>query len=93
MTKSIIINYSEADESLLMAFFKRLKIKTQPIKSVISEEKDYGDAGVPQRVADNIIEGLKWIKKVECGEAAPLGSWEDLLAELKAEQAQEVEMG
>jgi hypothetical protein len=26
MTKSIIINYSEADESLLMAFFKRLKI-------------------------------------------------------------------
>jgi hypothetical protein len=88
MTKSIIINYSEADESLLMAFFKRLKVKIQPIDT----EKDYGDKGVPRHVAENIIEGLKWIKKVERGEAEPLGTWEDLIAELKAEEAQEVEM-
>jgi hypothetical protein len=84
MTKSIIINYSEADESLLMAFFKRLKIKTQPIQSVISEEKDYGDAGVPQRVADNIIEGLKLIKQSERGEIKLEDAY-DLLKELREE--------
>jgi hypothetical protein len=88
MTKSIIINYSEADESLLMAFFKRLKVKVQPVET----EKDYGDAGVPQSVADNIVEGLKWIKKLERGEVEPIGSFEDLIAELKAEALQEVEL-
>lgn len=29
MTKSLVITYEEQDESLLMAFFNRLKIKTQ----------------------------------------------------------------
>ena len=87
MTKSLIINYSEADESVLMGIFKKFKVKIQPVET----EKDYGDKGVPQHVADNIIEGLKWIKKVERGEAEPMGSWEDLLAELK-EDAREVEL-
>jgi hypothetical protein len=87
MTKSITISYSEADESLLMAFFKRLKVKIQPVET----EKDYGDKGVPQHVADSIIEGLKYIKAVERGEAEPMGSFEDLIAELKAETVQEVE--
>jgi hypothetical protein len=78
MTKSIIINYSEADESLLMAFFKRLKVKIQPIES----ETDFGDKGVPKRVVDNIVEGLEWIKKCERGEAEPI-SWERMITELK----------
>ena len=82
MTKSLIINYSEADESLLMAFFKRLKVKIQPIVL----EKDYGDAGVPQHVADNIIEGLKLIKKAERGEVKLENAY-DLLKELREEAA------
>lgn len=80
MTKSIIINYSEADESLLMAFFKRLKVKVQPVET----EKDYGDAGVPQSVADNIVEGLKLIKKSERGEVQLQNAY-DLLNELREE--------
>jgi hypothetical protein len=84
MTKSIIINYSEADENILMAIFKKFKVKIQPIAT----EKDYGDKGVPQRVADNIIEGLKWIKKVERGEAEPI-TWEQMMAELEADELEE----
>ncbi len=82
MTKSLIINYSEADESILMGIFKKFKVKTQPV------EKDYGDKGVPQHVADNIIEGLKWIKKVERGEAEPI-TWEQMMAELEADELAE----
>ena len=33
MTKSIIITYSEADESFLMTLFKRFKIKIQEVQS------------------------------------------------------------
>jgi hypothetical protein len=89
MTKSIIINYSEADESLLMAFFKRLKVKIQPVET----EKDYGDKGVPRHVAENIMEGLKWIKKVERGEVEPI-TWEQMMAELEADEvAETVEEG
>ena len=53
--KSMTINYDEADENLLMAFFQRLKIVIK------KDEVDYGDKGVPLRVADDIIEGLKVI--------------------------------
>ncbi len=84
MTKSLIINYSEADESVLMGIFKKFKVKIQPVET----EKDYGDKGVPQHVADNIIEGLKWIKKVERGEAEPI-TWEHMMAELEADEAVE----
>ena len=31
MTKSIIITYDEADESFLMAFFKKIKVRTETI--------------------------------------------------------------
>jgi hypothetical protein len=82
MTKSITISYSEADESLLMAFFKRLKVKIQPVET----EKDYGDKGVPQHVADNIIEGLKLIKQSERGEIKLENAY-DLLEELREEAA------
>jgi hypothetical protein len=78
MTKSITISYSEADESLLMAFFKRLKVKIQPVET----EKDYGDKGVPQHVADNIIEGLKLIKQSERGKIQLENAY-DLLNELR----------
>ena len=32
MTKSIIITYNESDESLLMAFFKKIKVKTETLQ-------------------------------------------------------------
>ncbi len=80
MTKSIIINYSEADESLLLAFFKRLKISIHPLETDI----DFGDKGVPKHVADNIIEGLKLIKQSERGEIKLENAY-DLLKELQEE--------
>jgi hypothetical protein len=80
MTKSITISYQEADEALLFGLFKKLKVKT--IKSTV--EKDYGDNGVPKRVADNIIEGLALIKKSERSEIV-LQNAHDLLKELREE--------
>ena len=80
MTKSLIINYSEADESVLMGIFKKFKVKIQPVET----EKDYGDKGVPQHVADNIIEGLKLIKKSQSGEIKLQNAY-DLLKELREE--------
>lgn len=89
MTKSITISYHEADENVLMSIFKKFKVKTAPAP-------DYNDTddeeGVPLRVALEMVEGLKWIEKVKRGEAEPMGSFEDLIAELKAEAQQEVEL-
>ena len=75
--KSMTINYDEADENLLMAFFQRLKIVIK------KDEVDYGDKGVPLRVADDIIEGLKVIEQHEKGEIT-LPTWNDMMSELRA---------
>ncbi len=80
MTKSIIINYSEADESVLMGIFKKFKVRIQPVEM----EKDYGDKGVPKHVADNIVEGLKLIEKSQNG-VIKLQNAYDLLKELREE--------
>lgn len=77
MTKRITIQYNEADEILLMAFFKRLKIK-------LSKEAD-DDAGVPIDVAHNMVEGLKLIKQYEQGEIQ-MPTWEDMMSELRANE-------
>ena len=78
--KSITIAYDEADESLLMAFFQRLKI------IIKNETVDWGNEGVPKRVADDIIEGLKIIEQHGQGNIS-LPSWSDMMAELRAEEA------
>ena len=80
MTKSITIQYAEADESVLMSIFKKFKVRT----ITPTPEPDYGDEGVPQRVADNIIEGLALIKKSERGEVVLQNAY-DLLKELREE--------
>lgn len=80
MTKNIIISYSEADENFLLTLFKKLKVKTKPLTE--KGEKDYGDNGIPKHVADDIVEGLTWIKKRERGEVEGI-SWEQMMAELK----------
>ena len=69
MTKSITISYNPADESLLMAFFERLKIQVE-------------DDGVPQRVAMEIVEGLKNIAQFERGELELEDAY-DFLKELR----------
>jgi hypothetical protein len=74
MTKIITIQYNEADEMLLMAFFKRLKIKLTKVAD--------DDEGVPLQVAHNMVEGLKLIKKYEQGELEQ-PTWEDMMAELR----------
>ena len=78
--KSITIAYDEADESLLLAFFQRLKI------IIKNETVDWGNEGVPKRVADDIIEGLKIIEQHGQGNIS-LPSWSDMMAELRAEEA------
>ena len=78
--KSITIAYDEADESLLLAFFQRLKI------IIKNETADMGNEGVPKRVADDIIEGLKIIEQHGQGNIS-LPSWSDMMAELRAEEA------
>jgi hypothetical protein len=88
MTKSITITYNEADESVLMSIFKKFKVKT--VKTApISNDDD--EEGVPLEVAHQMVESLEWIKKCERGEVEPMGSFEDLIAELKAEEL-EVEL-
>ncbi len=69
MTKSITISYNPADESLLMAFFERLKIQVE-------------DDGVPQRVATEIVEGLKNVAQFERGEIELEDAY-DFLKELR----------
>ena len=78
--KSITIAYDEADESLLLAFFQRLKI------IIKNETVDWGNEGVPKRVADDIVEGLKIIEQHGQGNIS-LPSWSDMMAELRAEEA------
>lgn len=64
MAKSITITYNEADEHLLLLLFKKLKVKVKSVKiGDLSLEKDEDDdEGVPERVARDIVQGLKDIK-------------------------------
>lgn len=90
MTKTITISYQEADENVLMSIFKKFRVRTLKSKPTPDDE-DEMEEGVPLEVALQMVEGLKWIKQVERGEVEPMGSFEDLIAELKAEARQEVE--
>jgi hypothetical protein len=91
MTKSITIQYSEADETVLMSIFKKFKVKIFTAAPAAPADDDDMEEGVPLEVAHQMVEALKWIQKVERGEAEPMGSFEDLIAELKAEE-KEVEL-
>jgi hypothetical protein len=89
MTKSMTIQYAEADEPLLIGLFKKLKVKT--LHPAPTRKVDDDEEGVPLEVALQMVEAYKWIKQVERGEVEDVGTFEDLIAELKAD-AQEVEM-
>ena len=88
MTKSITISYNEADENVLMSIFKKFKVKTRAV-APLSDDDDDDEEGVPLSVALDMVDSLKWIKKVERGEAEPI-TWEQMMAELEADKAQEV---
>jgi vacuolar-type H+-ATPase subunit I/STV1 len=84
--QQITLNVEEKYMDTFLAYLKTLKyVKVQPAES----EKDYGDKGVPQHVADAIVEGLDWIEKRKRGEVKAI-SWEQMIQELKEEE-QEVE--
>jgi hypothetical protein len=87
MTKSITIQYLEADELLLMGIFKKFKVKIFPPVPNVTDDED--EEGVPLEVALDMVEAWKWIKQVERGEADDL-TWEDMMAELEADKMQEV---
>jgi hypothetical protein len=59
MTKSITITYKEADEGLLMAFFKRLKIA---IKSEKKTDDDHEIEMVRKRLHDKYVVTGQWVK-------------------------------
>ena len=59
MIKSITINYQEADEGLLMAFFKRLKIAVVAGKKV---EPQSENEVVRKRLHDKYVLNGKWDK-------------------------------
>jgi hypothetical protein len=59
MTKSITITYQEADEGLLMAFFKRLKIA---INSEKKTDDDHEIEVVRKRLHDKYVVTGQWAK-------------------------------
>jgi vacuolar-type H+-ATPase subunit I/STV1 len=77
--QQITLNVEEKYVGTLLAFLKTVNyVKIQPTES----EKDYGDKGVPQHVADAVVEGLGWIEKRKRGEVKAI-SWEQMMEELK----------
>jgi hypothetical protein len=80
MTKNIIISYNEADESFLMALFKKLQISVYPTKPKL---EDLENRLLPQQ--RQVWENLKTaIQEANEGEAAAY-SLEDLLTEYEHE--------
>ena len=71
-----------------MSIFKKFKVRTLKSKPTLDDD-DEMEEGVPLEVALQMVEGLKWIKQVERGEVEPL-TWEQMMAELEADKAQEV---
>jgi hypothetical protein len=59
MTKSITITYKEADEGLLMAFFKRLKIAINTEKKT---DDDHEIEVVRKRLHDKYVVTGQWAK-------------------------------
>ena len=55
MTKSIIITYNESDESLLMALFKKIKVKTETLQPKSEIEV------VRQRLHDKFVVTGLWV--------------------------------
>jgi hypothetical protein len=82
--QQINLSIEEKYVGSFLAYIKTLNyVKIQPT------ETDYGDKGVPQHVADAVVEGLDWIEKRKRGEVKAI-SWEQMMQELK-EDVQEVE--
>ncbi len=82
MTKSIQITFNETDESLLMALFKKLKVKTKKIE--VQKEED--DEPTKAEILEDLRLALEEVKAAERGEIQLL-SFEEVMAELKAEIA------
>ncbi len=82
MTKSIQITFNETDESLLMALFKKLKVKTKKIEV----QKVEDDEPTKAEILEDLRIALEEVKAAERGEIQ-LISWEEMMAELRKEVA------
>ncbi len=83
MTKSIIITYNEADESLLMSLFKRFKIKTKPaVKPASAPPNDDDRIRTKEEFMADLRESIEEVKAHLRGEIE-LPTMEDLWAELE----------
>ncbi len=84
MTKSLQITFNDADESLLMALFKKLKIKTKKI--AIEKVEIADDEPTKAEILDGLREAVAELKAIERGELKPI-SWEEMMTELRKEVA------
>jgi hypothetical protein len=88
MTKSITITYNEADESLLMALFKKFKIKTQSaaqsIKIPPAPTDDTQRVPTKAEFLAGLQESIDKVKAAERGEIV-LPTLAEFLAELEEE--------
>ncbi len=88
MTKNITIAYNEADEVFLMTFFKRMKIKIIPAKKIVEDENRLLTR---EEHLAGLAESFRDVKRAIRGEIQ-LRNIYDVLAEMKAEQKQEIEL-
>ncbi len=78
MTKSIVITYDEADETLLMAFFNRLKIKIMDTHKTTSLESK------KLALLNEIRGAVEEMHAHQRGET-DLPSWDDMMRALEAQ--------
>ena len=86
MTKNITIAYNDADESFLMAFFKRMKIKTLTEKKVEADDDEYRPRTREEHLAD-LAESVREIIADIKGEIQ-LPDIREVLEEMKKEKKQ-----
>lgn len=94
MTKTAIIEYNEADETLLQLFFEKLRVK---VKATFDIDNGFED---PQKLTDffkkhklskknkqffrELYDSLQECYAIERGEIEPEQTYEEYLTELKA---------
>ena len=85
MTKTITISYNETDETLLLAFLKKLKAKTISPKTGSTKSKEVEPPPTKAEFLEGLRQSVADVNAHLRGEIE-LPSWEDMMAELKKEE-------
>ena len=85
MTKTITISYNETDETLLLAFLKKLKAKTVSPKNGSTKTKELEPPPTKAEFLEGLRQSVADVNAHLRGEIE-LPSWEDMMAELKKEE-------